>query len=51
MDGVTWPLRFKTIGCAQVRLDTFFANVTAAVAAGNRDTEESGNHYRIVAVK
>jgi hypothetical protein len=50
-DGVTRPLRFETIGSAQAALDKFFANVKAAVAAGNMDTEENQNRYRIVAVK
>jgi hypothetical protein len=50
-DGVTRPLRFETVGSAQAALDNFFANVKAAVVAGNMDTEENPNHYRIVAVK
>jgi hypothetical protein len=50
-DGVTKSLRFETVGSAQEALDGFFANVKAAVAAGNMDTEENQNHYRIVAVK
>lgn len=49
-DGVTSPLRFETVSSAQVALDEFFTNVKAAVAAGNMDTEENYNHYRIVAV-
>ena len=44
------PLRFETVSSAQVALDEFFTNVKAAVAAGNMDTEENYNHYRIVAV-
>jgi hypothetical protein len=50
-DGVTRPLRFQTVGSAQVELDEFFADVKAAVAAGDMDIEENPNHYRIVAVK
>ncbi len=50
-DGVTSPLRFETVSSAQVALDGFFANMKAAVAAGNMDTEENHDHYRIVAVK
>jgi hypothetical protein len=50
-DGVTRPLHFETIASAQTTLDKFFANVKAAVAVGNMDTEENQNHYRIVAVK
>lgn len=48
--GVTRPLRFETTSDAQVALDEFFANVKAAVAAGNMDSEENRNHYRIVEV-
>ena len=47
-DGVTRPLRFETIGNAQAALDEFFAEVKDAVAAGNMDSEENPNHYRIV---
>ena len=50
-DGITRPLRFETISNAQTALDIFFANVKAAVVAGNLDTEENPYHYRIVAVK
>ena len=50
-DGVTTPLRFETADCAQVALEDFFADVKVAVAAGNMDTEENHNHYRIVAMK
>jgi hypothetical protein len=50
-DGVTKPMRFETVSHAQADLEEFFANVKAAVAAGNMDTEENRNHYRIVAVK
>ena len=50
-DGVTSPLRFETVSSAQAALDEFFADVKAAVAAGNMDTEENHNHYRIVAVE
>lgn len=49
--GVTKPMRFETVSHAQADLEEFFANVKAAVAAGNMDTEENPNHYRIVAVK
>ena len=48
-DGVIRPLRFETVGSAQADLDEFFADVKAAVAAGNMDTEENHTHYRIVA--
>jgi hypothetical protein len=44
-------LRFETVGNAQAALDEFFAEVKDAVVAGNMDTEENPNHYRIVAVK
>jgi len=47
-DGVTRPLRFETVGSAQAALDEFFTKVKNAVAAGNMDTEENPNHYRIV---
>lgn len=50
-DGVTKPMRFETVSHAQVELEEFFANVKEAVAAGNMDTEENYDHYRIVAVK
>jgi hypothetical protein len=50
-DGVTRPLRFQTVGSAQVELGEFFADVKDAVAAGDMDSEENPNHYRIVAVK
>jgi len=49
-DGITTPLRFKTIGCAQTALEEFFAHVRKAVIAGNMDSEENPNHYRIVVV-
>jgi len=48
MDGVVTPTRFETVEQAQTALDEFFANVKAAVAAGNMDTEEVHDHYRIV---
>jgi len=50
-DGVTKPMRFETVNHAQVELEEFFAEVKAAVAAGNMDTQEYSNHYRIVAAK
>ena len=49
-DGETRPLRFENIPSAQAALDEFFGNVKAAVGAGNMDTEESRNNYRIVTV-
>jgi hypothetical protein len=50
-DGVTKPMRFESVNHAQAELEEFFAKVKAAVAAGNMDTEENPNHYRIVAAK
>lgn len=49
-DAVTKPMRFEAVNQAQAELEEFFENVKAAVAAGNMDTEENRNHYRIVAV-
>jgi hypothetical protein len=50
-DGVTKPIRFETVTQAQTNLEEFFADVKAAVAAGNMDTEENPSHYRIVPAK
>ncbi len=50
-DGVTKPMRFETVNQAQAALEEFFANVKAAVAAGNMDNEENHSDYRIVPVK
>lgn len=50
-DGVMRLMRFETVSHAQTELEEFFANVKAAVDAGNMDTEENRNHYRIVPVK
>lgn len=50
MDGITKPSRFETIHQAQAALDEFFADVKVAVAAGDMDTEEVADDYRIVAV-
>jgi hypothetical protein len=44
------PLRFETVDSAQAALDEFFGNVKAAVDAGNMDTKENRNNYRIVTV-
>lgn len=44
------PLRFETGGQAQAALDELFAEMKAAVVAGNMDTEEVRDDYRIVAV-
>jgi len=49
IDGEITPLRFETVGQAQVALDEFFAEVRAAVAAGDLDTEEVRDDYRIAA--
>ncbi|MDB6020690.1 MAG: hypothetical protein JWQ04_547 [Pedosphaera sp.] len=49
-DGDTKPTRFETVGRAQEALEEHFAHVKTAVAAGNMDTEENPNDYRIVAV-
>jgi hypothetical protein len=50
INGEIKPLRFQTVGQAQAALDEMFADVKAAVAAGNMDTEEVHDDYRIVTV-
>jgi hypothetical protein len=45
--GIT-PMRFCTVDDAQAELDEFFAAVKAAVVAGNMDTKENPDDYRIV---
>ena len=50
IDGATKPSRFDTVEQAQVGMSEFFADVKAAVAAGDMDTEEVRDEYRIVAV-
>lgn len=50
IDGETRPMRFATAREAQVELDEFFAEVKAAVVAGDMDSEEVHDDYRIVAV-
>jgi hypothetical protein len=47
-DGVEVPLRFRTRDEAMTALEEFFAGIRTAVAAGNMDTEEDLNDYRIV---
>ena len=49
-DAETRPLRFETVDSAQAALDEFFGNVKNAVDAGNMDTEENRNNYRIATV-
>ena len=51
VDGTTSPLRFDTVGEAQIALNEFFIDLKAAVAAGDMDAEENKRHYRIMAVK
>ena len=50
IDKETKPMRFATAREAQVELDRFFADVKAAVVAGDMDSEEVHDDYRIVAV-
>jgi hypothetical protein len=49
-DEVRKPMRFESIHRAQSKIDDFFAKVKAAIAAGDMDTEENSNDYRIVEV-
>jgi hypothetical protein len=42
-------LRFQSVNDAQAALEQFFNQVKEAVAAGNTDTEEVREDYRIVA--
>lgn len=42
------PMRFHSRAKAQAELDEFFARVKHEVAAGDWDTEENPNDYRIV---
>ena len=50
IDGLTKPLRFDTAEQAQAGMNEFFADVKAAIAAGDMDTEEVRDEYKIVAV-
>lgn len=47
-DTETTPMRFRTVDDARAALDTFFAEVKAAVIAGTLDIEEARTDYRIV---
>ncbi len=47
-DGIITPVRFRTVNEAQAAIDQFFAEVKAAVVAGDIDTEEVRDDYRIV---
>jgi hypothetical protein len=42
------PMRFRTVGEAEAEIESHFADVKAAVAAGNMDIEETREDYRIV---
>jgi hypothetical protein len=42
------PTRFFSVRQARAALGEFFAEVKAAVHAGNMDVEENGDDYRIV---
>lgn len=44
------PMRFESIHLAQSAIDDFFAEVKAAIAAGDMDTAENSKDYRIVEV-
>jgi hypothetical protein len=44
------PLRFESRQQAQAELEELFADVKAAVASGDMDSEEDPNDYRIVEV-
>jgi len=45
------PLRFRTVNEAQTAIDKLFAEVKAAVIAGDMDAEEVREDYRIVEAK
>lgn len=47
-DTESTPMRFRTAEEAQAAIDELFADVKAAVAAGNMDAEEVREDYRIV---
>ncbi len=42
------PVRFESIEAAEIGIAEFFAEVRAAVAAGNMDVPEVRDDYRIV---
>ncbi len=48
MGGETKSLVFESLDHAQSALDELFADVKVAVIAGDMDTEEVHNDYRIV---
>jgi hypothetical protein len=50
IDGEAKPMRFQNVEEAETAIGEFFAGVRAAVAAGDRDTEETRDDYRVVAV-
>lgn len=50
-DSENKPLRFDSMQQAQTELESFFAEVKAAVDSGDMDSEEDPKDYRIVAVK